>query len=194
MDVVVSHLHKSFGDKPVLRDFDAVFPEGTLTCVMGPSGCGKTTLLRILMGLDKADAGSVTGVPRRLSVVFQEDRLCEDFSAVAHVRLVAGHSVSVAVIESHLLFLGLGGSLYLPARELSGGMKRRVALARAVLARWELLLLDEPFKGLDEDTRHTAAAYLREHSAGRTAVMVTHDPAEVDLTGGRLLRMLPAGG
>ncbi len=145
-------------------------------------------------GLENADAGSVTGIPQHLSAVFQENRLCEDFSAVANVRLVAGHSVSVAVIESHLLFLGLGGSLYLPARELSGGMKRRVALARAVLARWELLLLDEPFKGLDEDTRHTAAAYLREHSAGRTAVMVTHDPAEVDLTGGRLLRMLPAGG
>jgi len=194
MDIVVSRLYKSFGDKPVLRDFSAVFPGGALTCLMGPSGCGKTTLLRILMGLEKADAGSVTGLPRRLSAVFQEDRLCEGFSAVSNIRLVTGRSIPAAVIESHLLALGLGGSLSLPVREFSGGMKRRVALARAVLARWELLFLDEPFKGLDEDTRRAAAAYLREHTAGRTVIMVTHDPAEVELTGGRLLRMPPAEG
>jgi NitT/TauT family transport system ATP-binding protein len=194
MDIVVSRLYKSFGDKPVLRDFSAVIPGGALTCLMGPSGCGKTTLLRILMGLEKADAGSVTGLPRRLSAVFQEDRLCEGFSAVSNIRLVTGRSIPAAVIESHLLALGLGGSLSLPVREFSGGMKRRVALARAVLARWELLFLDEPFKGLDEDTRRAAAAYLREHTAGRTVIMVTHDPAEVELTGGRLLRMPPAEG
>ncbi len=194
MDIVVSRLYKSFGDKPVLRDFSAVFPGGALTCLMGPSGCGKTTLLRILMGLEKADAGSVTGLPRRLSAVFQEDRLCEGFSAVSNIRPVTGRSIPAAVIESHLLALGLGGSLSLPVREFSGGMKRRVALARAVLARWELLFLDEPFKGLDEDTRRAAAAYLREHTAGRTVIMVTHDPAEVELTGGRLLRMPPAEG
>jgi NitT/TauT family transport system ATP-binding protein len=194
MDIVASNLYKSFGDKLVLQDFSTVFPAGTLTCLMGPSGCGKTTLLRILMGLEKADAGSVTGLPRRLSAVFQEDRLCEGFSAVSNIRLVTGRSIPAALIESHLLALGLGGSPSLPVREFSGGMKRRVALVRAVLARWELLLLDEPFKGLDEDTRRTAAAYLREHTAGRTVIMVTHDPAEVELTGGRLLRMLPAEG
>lgn len=194
MDIVVSRLYKSFGDKPVLRDFSAVFPGGTLTCLMGPSGCGKTTLLRILMGLEKADAGSVAGLPRRISAVFQEDRLCEGFSAVSNIRLVTGRSIPAAVLESHLLTLGLGGSLSLPVRELSGGMRRRVALARAVLARWELLLLDEPFKGLDEDTRRAAAAYLLEHTAGRTVIMVTHDPAEVELTGGRLLRMPPTEG
>jgi NitT/TauT family transport system ATP-binding protein len=189
MDIAVSGLYKNFGSKPVLRDFSAVFPEGALTCIMGPSGCGKTTLLRILMGLERADGGSVTGVPRRISAVFQEDRLCEGFTAVSNIRFVTGHGVSTEEIERHLRALGLEGSLYAPVRELSGGMRRRVALARAVLARREALFLDEAFKGLDEETRRTAVAYMREHTAGRTVVMVTHDPAELGLTGGGLLRM-----
>jgi NitT/TauT family transport system ATP-binding protein len=192
MDITISELTKSFGSKAVLRNFDAVFPEGALTCIMGPSGCGKTTLLRILMGLEQADAGVIAGVPRRISAVFQEDRLCEEFTAVSNVRLAAGRSASTEQIERHLCALGLGGSLYMPVRELSGGMRRRVALARAVLARWEALFLDEAFRGLDEETRRTAVSYLLEHTAGRTVVMVTHDPAELGLTGGGLLKMQPS--
>ena len=188
-DIVITGLCKRFGDKAVLRDLSAVLPGGETTCIMGPSGCGKTTLLRILMGLLAPDSGSVTGLPRTIAAVFQEDRLCEDLTAAANVRLVTGRAVPPAEIEAHLRALGLGDSLGLPVREYSGGMKRRAALARAVLAESELLVLDEPFKGLDEAARAAAEAYLLAHSQGKTRLIVTHDRAEAARLGGGVLRL-----
>ena len=191
MDIVVTNLEKHFGDKHVLQNFNARFPAGETTCIMGKTGCGKTTLLRILMGLEKPDAGSVSGVPRRLAAVFQEDRLCEEFSAVANIRLVTGRAVNAEEIERHLMELGLADSLHGPVRELSGGMRRRVALARAVLARRDAIFLDEAFKGLDAETRRGVVAYFQRHTTSKTVISITHDPAEVALLGGRLLRFAP---
>ena len=188
-DITVSGLQKRFGEKRVLEDFSAVFPAGQVTCVMGPSGCGKTTLLNILLGLEKADGGSVTGIPDRISAVFQEERLCEDFSAVTNVRMVTGKAVKPEEIEACLRALGLEGSLYSPVRELSGGMKRRVAIARALLAEGELLILDEPFKGLDEGTREAVVEEMKNHILDRTVIMVTHDPQEAALMGADILEM-----
>lgn len=88
MEIRMEGVWKSFGDKTVLRDVSMAFPQGSVTCLMGPSGCGKTTLLRIVMGLVKPDRGRVSGVPEGISVLFQEDRLCQGFSPVANVRLV----------------------------------------------------------------------------------------------------------
>lgn len=187
--IVINALSKSFGEKKVLDCFSAVFPEGEVTCIMGQSGCGKTTLLNILMGLLSADSGTIQGLPGRISAVFQEDRLCEDFSALRNVRLVTGKAVSDGQIIDCLEALGLVGSLNCPVRELSGGMKRRVAIARALLAGGELLILDEPFKGLDEDTRRNAAAQILHRAEGRTIIMVTHDPDEAQLTGGKITEM-----
>lgn len=188
-DITVSGLQKRFGEKRVLEDFSAVFPAGQVTCVMGPSGCGKTTLLNILLGLEKADGGSVTGIPDRISAVFQEERLCEDFSAVTNVRMVTGKAVKPEEIEACLRALGLEGSLYSPVRELSGGMKRRAAIARALLAEGELLILDEPFKGLDEGTREVVVEEMKNHILDRTVIMVTHDPQEAALMGADILEM-----
>lgn len=188
-DFTVRGLQKRFGEKRVLEDFSAVFPAGQVTCVMGPSGCGKTTLLNILLGLEKADGGSVTGIPDRISAVFQEERLCEDFSAVTNVRMVTGKAVKPEEIEACLRALGLEGSLYSPVRELSGGMKRRVAIARALLAEGELLILDEPFKGLDEGTRAAVVEEMKNHILDRTVIMVTHDPQEAALMGADILEM-----
>lgn len=187
-DVVMKNIRLSFGDKRIWEDFSAVFPAGRVTCLMGPSGCGKTTLLRILLGLLPPDGGTVTGRPERLSAVFQEDRLCEALTPAANVRLVTGGSVPAAETETLLRRLGLGDSLRTPARELSGGMRRRTALARALLAPgWELLALDEPFKGLDAETRRRTAELIREYGAGKTVVLVTHDPEEAALLGGAIL-------
>jgi len=80
-DIVIKSLTKSFGDKAVLSDFSAVIPGGKATCLMGPSGAGKTTLVNIILGLVKPDGGSISGVPEKISAVFQEDRLCEGFTA-----------------------------------------------------------------------------------------------------------------
>ena len=142
---------------------------------MGPSGCGKTTLLRILLGLETADAGTITGLEgRRMSAVFQEDRLCENVSAVSNLRLV-NPALSRRAAEAALTELGLGEALSQPVREFSGGMKRRVAILRALLAEFDLLLADEPFKGLDEETKRQTMAYFAEHTRGKTVILVTHE-------------------
>ena len=161
--------------------------QGETVCLMGPSGLGKTTLLRCVAGLETPDAGAVTGVPRRLGYVFQEDRLCDNFSAVANIRLVTGRTLPEKAILQHLEELGLSDSVRLPVSQLSGGMRRRVAIARAVCCGPELLLLDEAFKGLDEQCRRDTAAYIRRHTAGASVLCVTHDPEEATLLGGRCI-------
>lgn len=192
-DLVAAHLSKRFDGAPVLRDFSARFAAGEITCIMGRSGCGKTTLLNILMGFLAPDAGTVSGRPARLAAVFQEDRLLEDFSAAANAGFAAPRLPRSEVLR-HLDAVSLAADADKPVRELSGGMKRRVAIVRAVLADGELVLLDEPFKGLDETTRAAVAAYLCRQLAGKTVILVTHDEEEVTLMGGRLLRLQPEGG
>ena len=180
---------KSFDGRQVLKDISMVFPGGSTTCILGPSGCGKTTLLRIIAGLEKPDAGAVEGVPDRIGYVFQEDRLCEEFSAVSNVRLAAGKKVSTEEITRHLGMIGLGEDLKKPVRDFSGGMKRRVAIVRAVCNPAELLLLDEPFKGLDEKLHLEVIDYIRKYSAGRTVICVTHEPEDAERLGGRVVEM-----
>ena len=187
-DLIVRGLTCRFGELTVLEDFSARFPAGTTTCVMGPSGRGKTTLLRVLMGLLTPAAGTVTGRPERIRAVFQEDRLLEEFSVADNLRFVSPKLTRQA-IDAHLAAVGLGENREQPVAELSGGMKRRVAIVRAVLAEGELLLLDEPFRGLDQATRAVVADYLRCHTRGVTTILVTHDPEEVPLMEGRLLQL-----
>ena len=155
---------------------------------MGPSGGGKTTLLRKILGLETPDEGVISGVPERKAAVFQEDRLCPGVSPVENVLLVTGKEKE-AEARSLLTELGLGDSLDLPCAELSGGMRRRAAIARALLAEGELLTLDEPFKGLDEQNRRAAAALVLRHRRGRTLLYVTHEREEAALLGGEILQI-----
>ena len=186
-DIIAAGLYKRFGDNEVLEDFSAVFKAGEVTCMMGPSGFGKTTLLNILMGLTAPDAGTVTGVPTLKSAVFQEDRLCESFGALANIRLVCDPEISDEKILEHLNTIGLEDSFDKSVGEFSGGMKRRVAIVRAMLAKSDILFLDEPFKGLDDETKLDTIRYVKENLNGRTVVMVTHSTDECRLMGGRLI-------
>lgn len=189
-DLVLEHVEKRYGDKVVLRDFSARFPGGECTCIMGPSGCGKTTLLRLILGLETPDGGQILGRSFPMAAVFQENRLFEDFSALSNVTAVCPRERRPEAAQ-HLMALGLGESLHAPVRTLSGGMKRRVAVARAVLAPGEVLVLDEPFTGLDRDTKAAVLAYLKDHTQGRTLLLVTHDPAERDALAQHTLDMAP---
>ena len=192
MNLVLEHISKAYGEKTVLKDFSHTFPAGKRTCIMGPSGCGKTTLLRIILGLEAPDQGTMSGRPERVSAVFQENRLFEDFSALSNLVAVCHHG-DKQVMADHLTELGLGDSLHKPVRTLSGGMKRRVAIARAVLAPGELIILDEPFTGLDKDTKEEVLTYLKHHTLGRTLIIVTHDPAERDALADEVLDMARGG-
>ncbi|MBQ6550024.1 MAG: ATP-binding cassette domain-containing protein [Lachnospiraceae bacterium] len=189
-DIVLKEITKRFEEKTVISDRDFVFPGGKISSVMGPSGAGKTTLLMLIAGLSAPDTGEITGVPERLSFVFQEDRLCEDFNAVANVRLVTGKRIPDEEIREELLRLGIPEeSLSQPVREFSGGMKRRVSIARAILYDPELILLDEPFKGLDEDLRRNVMDELLEKLHGKTVILVTHDPEEAEYMGGKIISL-----
>lgn len=169
-DIFLEGLNKSFGEQNVISGLEAVYRAGELIYLRGPSGSGKTTLLRILAGLTEADGGRIV-VPDTVSIMFQEDRLCEDYSAVKNVELVcgdrrlAGESLSLLLEQE---------ALEKPCLHLSGGMRRRVALVRAMEADAAVVLLDEPFTGMDAETRARAEDYIRSRQAGRTLIIATH--------------------
>lgn len=173
--IELKNVYKSFGEKQVLTNFSLSLIDGERCCLMGPSGCGKTTIFNLLLGLLSADSGSVT-CPAA-SAVFQENRLCEDFSAVTNVKMVMP-KYDVAAAKELLRGLLLGDDLYTPVREFSGGMKRRVAIARALACDRDTLLLDEPFKGLDSETRAVVAEFINKKTAGKTLLLISHDAEE----------------
>ncbi len=186
---------KSYGDNLVLDGFTYDFPAGKTTAVMGPSGCGKSTLLSVLMGTLPADGGEIT-LPEdaRIAAVFQEDRLCENLSVCANIRLaVGGRRKDDALIsdgiEKALTAVELSGCGKKRARELSGGMKRRTALLRALLSDYDALFLDEPFKGLDEQTKKKVMEFCKESTRGKTVIMVSHDMTECEFLADEIIRL-----
>ena len=175
---------KSFDGRPVLENVSFDFPEAAVTALRGPSGCGKTTLVNIILGLLAPDEGEVLlPASARTAAVFQEDRLIEHFSAARNVRLTAPASVPDEQIRAALSELGLAQEGEKRVSEFSGGMRRRVAVIRAALFQPQLLLLDEPFKGLDEEMRARTASFLRRNCAQATTILVTHDETEAALMG-----------
>ena len=152
-----------------------VFPEGKITCIRGRSGCGKTTLIRLLLGLDIPDKGKIEGISdRKISAVFQEDRLCENLSAASNIRLVCTETISDRELEEAYKAV----ALQKPVRELSGGMRRRVSILRALLADSDCVIMDEPLRGLDEKTRTKTIDYILKKTEGKTLIFVTHEEQE----------------
>ena len=177
-DIVLNSVSKSFGDTEVLKSLSAVFPAGKTSCITAPSGIGKTTLLRILMGLEKPDSGSISGLDDiSIGAVFQEDRLCENMTAAANIKLVSP-MLDDSAITLAMQSVGLYDCEHRIVSELSGGMRRRVAILRAILFDADLYLLDEPFKGLDADTRADVIFFIKRQLSGKTVILVTHDPRE----------------
>ena len=183
--ILITNLSKSYGETVVFRNFSARLPLGETTVITGVSGGGKTTLLRLILGLETPDGGEIAGVPARRAAVFQEDRLCPQLTALENVLLTAGRKKEREARDI-LARLGLGESLAVPAAELSGGM-RRCALARSLCAEFDLLVLDEPFKGLDEANRRAAMDAVCAVSDDKTVLLVTHDAAEAEFFGGNRL-------
>lgn len=208
MDLAVQHLTKAYGRETVLSGCSFTVPEGGTLCVMGPSGSGKTTLLRLLAGLEVPDSGQIRypdgstsdgdrrngsrSLPFPIGFIFQENRLCPGLDAIGNIRLAAPHLPEDAIAEE-LEKVGLVGSKEVPLRsrkpvgEYSGGMQRRVAIVRALLAPAPLLLLDEPLKGLDPALLLQVRDYMKTALSGRTAVFVTHNPEEANFFGKELL-------
>ena len=189
MEIAVKHLCKSFGGRTVLRDLTFTAGPG-ITAVMAPSGTGKTTLLRILLGLERPDSGTVEGLAgKRLSAVFQEDRLLEHLSADGNLRFVLGRAYDPAAARALLDRLGLPDTGPQPVREFSGGMKRRLALARALLAPFDALALDEPFTGMDPAAMKKAAAMLKARCGTKPTLLATHDQEAIRELGWKVIEL-----
>ena len=191
--IELRHITKSYNGLTVLTDINMTFRDGGCYCLMGPSGSGKTTLMRILMGLETPDEGTVAGNPDRksaaISAVFQEDRLCESFSPVENVTMCTGRSMKASRVRWEMAKLLPEECLSRPVSTLSGGMKRRVAVLRALLTPSHVLLMDEPFTGMDEDLKRSVIAYIREKQNGRILILSTHQEEDVELIGGELVRL-----
>lgn len=178
----IKGISKSFGDKNVLQDVNFVFPSAETTGIAGVSGRGKTTLVRIILGLLKPDKGEVLMPSRiRKACVFQEDRLIEHMDAVKNVELTLSAKYSVDDIREVLRELGLDPDDHSHVSKFSGGMRRRVAIARAVMSDPELLILDEPFKGLDASIRETTAEVILKKCPNACRILISHSAAEMIL-------------
>lgn len=176
MDIQLHNICKSFEGRQVLQSLNWRVRDGECWRLSGTSGIGKTTLLRILMGLETPDSGEITGLTGvRISACFQEQRLCEWMSAMENLRLVCGAEITDAEISSALSVLLPPESLNQPAATLSGGMQRRVALVRALLPPSDLVLLDEPFSGLDGENIDHALDFIYAYRKKRALIVVSHE-------------------
>lgn len=180
-------------DGELINDLSLHIPAGDRVCIMAPSGTGKTTLLNLITGGLKPDGGIVsfevdTGDGVNISMVFQEDRLCNEYTAAYNIELgLKRHSRSgLEDIRKNLEQVGMEESLFTDVKELSGGMKRRTAIVRAVMSPGQVLILDEPFASLDEELKDRTAEYIIENLNGRTLVVVSHDEKDADRLNARI--------
>lgn len=184
--IEIAHLTKGFGAKLVIHDLNLSLEDGRFTTLMGASGCGKTTFAHLLLGLIHPDSGTIQGLEgKHLAAVFQEDRLCEQLSSLQNIKLTQKHRMEDSELLLELKLVGLDAeSAKKPVGQLSGGQKRRVAILRAVLADSDFLCFDEPFKGLDRNTKHRTMTYVKNKTEGKTVLLITHESSEAQFFGG----------
>lgn len=177
-EIRVQNLCKTYGDHVVLHNLSFTAGVG-VTRILGRSGAGKTTLLRILLGLDQPDSGSLFGTNCRWAAVFQEDRLLGHLDAEDNLRFALGSAYNAAAAKTLLGELGLADVGSKPICEYSGGMKRRLALARALLAPSDALILDEPFTGLDEENRSIALRCILQAAQTKPVLLASHEALDL---------------
>ena len=173
--VEIKNLSFSFGDKVIFDDLSLVIPDKSVTAIMGKSGTGKSTLINLICGLLKADKGEIISSAEQYAVVFQEDRLLPWFTVRENVSLVSDGDKA----DYWLKKVGLYESRKLYPSELSGGMKRRTALARALAYGGDVLILDEAFNGVDEETKAILIDIIKEQSAEKAVILISHNSDEI---------------
>lgn len=170
--MIIRNISKSYDGKKVLDKLSFEIPDKGIFGIFGASGHGKTTLLRLICGLEKPDSGEIFGTTElKFSVVFQEDRLLPSLTALENVALVSDKATASGLLER----VGLAESANKYPSELSGGMSRRTAIARALAYGGDMLILDEPFKGLEAELKEDIGKLICEYAQTKPVVIVTHD-------------------
>ena len=168
-----------FGDRQILDKCSLRLEKGQRLALMGPSGCGKTTLARIALSLLVPDSGTVETSFTRVSAVFQEPRLLPWLTAVENVNLVLSDSTeTLPQARAWLERLELGDAAELYPAELSGGMQQRLSIARALAVRPEMLIMDEAFKGMDEELKNRVLLVTEESLEDTALLLITHSGQE----------------
>jgi NitT/TauT family transport system ATP-binding protein len=181
MNVQLSKITKRFGSTVAVKDLTLTLPEQGTVAIMGPSGCGKTTLLQMLAGLQRPNQGMLKCTASSIAYVFQEPRLLPWRTVEDNIKLARNQKTPPSKTAAQWLeAVGLGDCAARYPDELSGGMRQRVAIARALYCESDLLLMDEPFRGLDEATRAKVMELVRNerNAPGKLTLLVTHDKAE----------------
>lgn len=185
MTVTLKNIKKTYGDKIVFDGFSREIDLDRPTVIMGESGAGKTTLVRMIAGLERPDFGEISGVPEAVSFMFQEDRLLPWLTARENVAYVSDALTADRYLDS----VFLGDEKDTPVLRLSGGMKRRVALARALAYNSGLVILDEPFKGLDADLKRKIISLILKESEKRCFLAVTHEKEDAILLNANIINI-----
>lgn len=174
MSIKIQNLSFSYSDKVIFKNLSCEFHDGKFYSISAPSGKGKTTLFRLITGLEKPHSGKIE-INGKIAYMFQEDRLFPNLTVLENIKLAdCGDYYAECILEA----LGLLDEANSYPDALSGGMKRRVALARTLLAKSDNVILDEPFVGLDEKTRDSAIALIEKTCRGKTLIIATHDENE----------------
>lgn len=169
----------SYETEVILKDFSVELAQGKIYAITGKSGIGKTTLLNVLLGLKKAEDGEISGNSSIQAGVFQENRLFEEYTATENV-FATGHCLMEKEdVEAALGDLLQGENISKPVKEYSGGMKRRVEIARAMLSDSPIIVMDEPFTGLDDITKEKAICFIEKYRKSRTILFTTHCPLDI---------------
>ncbi len=181
----LKNIVKSYDGRRVLDGFSINAEKGGPVCLFGPSGCGKTTVLNIIAGLIKPDSGEIVGNGGKISYVFQEDRLLEWSNCEENIMLTASN---VKKAKEFIHVAGLDDCMRLYPAQMSGGMRKRAAIARAVAYDGDIVLLDEPFDGIDEERAEKIAEFLRRFVSDKICILVTHDTRQAQWLNAKIIK------
>ncbi len=174
--IIISKLSKAYNGIPVFDNFSLELEKGQKYIISAPSGKGKTTLFRIMCGLEKADSGSVQLGSSEIAICFQDDRLFEELTALDNIMFAVGKpQLKKEYVQSELEQIFTPTELAKKVADFSGGMRRRVCVLRALLAKSDLVLLDEPFAGLDAERIEQLCARINQLTQGKTVIIATHE-------------------